>query len=94
MAAAPDLPGITRPITITITVTSPREGELLGHLRPFHLGTYTAEVEYQVPLRYLPEGMTDDGHLLASVRVDAEALQADLEQRLSSMIPAFARSTP
>lgn len=82
------LPLQSVPVTVTITITTPRRG-LPGHRR---LGQATLGVDLPVILEEVPEAM-QDGELLVSYRVDTDALQADLTTRITDACAAFTRST-
>lgn len=81
----------TFPITITITLTTPRRG-ILARLRPIAVAEQTVEVP--LPMHAAPEGMTEDGEALVRYTIDTEALSADLTDRVQQAAAAFTRSTP
>ena len=83
----------TFPVTLTITLTTPRRG-VLARLRPLAVAEQTVDVP--LPMHATPEGMTEDGDALVRYTIDADALSADLTYRVGRAAAAFTstRSTP
>ena len=85
------IPAPNFPITITITLTTPRRGRL-AWLRPLAVAEQTVDVP--LPVHVTPEGMTEDGDALVRYTIDTAALSADLTARVEQAAAAFTRSTP
>lgn len=81
----------TFPVTLTVTVSTPRRGLLGRLLRP--LGRFTVDVDVPLPMDVTPESVTEDGDALVRVVVDEEALSADLQDRVDRAVTEFTRST-
>lgn len=83
----------TFPVTLTITLTTPRRG-ILARFRPIAVAEQTVDVP--LPMHATPEGMTEDGDALVRYTIDPDALSEDLTERVGRAVAAFttARSTP
>ena len=81
----------TFPVTLTMTVSTPRRGWLGRRLRP--LGHVTTTVDVPLPMDVTPEGVTEGGgSALVRVVIDEEALAADLQERVDRAAAEFTRS--